>query len=345
MKTNLRGFLWSMGRSGTKAILDTINAHTDVEQLNWIDTARFMGAPQYLFSLYPRPFCLTLHLCHHTGLYEQILRQLRTTPVVYAVRDPASHIRSFARVHLNSYISRRIDSVVAWTRSGKTVVSAINPESLAEAHIPTFDHWRHWSAIKQSPHKVVDFEDLKQPRFVQTMNGICDLFGLERTHEIVWPGVANSEHDSFIINYTREFPIIDRKLNLWFTRWENYWNEPGLVSLGTLRSPQLDKIVGPGGQLYVHAKATELLTSGGLEREREAFALFLADATFRENFAAVIAEDFRVVRLMVDRELDAMCKLLTGMYERSCKEGVERFLAEQPQLRASWAGRIEEQAA
>jgi hypothetical protein len=343
--SNLRGFLWSMGRSGTKVIIDTINEFTDADQLSWVDTPRFIDAPRYFFTFYPRPFCLTLHVCHHTAKYEEMLRLFRATPVVFAVRDPIPHLRSYARVFLNSYIARRVDNVVAHAKTGQTIVSTINPRALDEAHVPTFDYWRHWSTIKESPHKVVDFSDLKEGRFVQTLNEVCDLFGLKRTRPISWPGIANSESDSFIINYTREFPIVDRMLQLRFTRWKGLWSEPGLVTLGALRSPLLDEMIGAGSELFVQAKADQLLTSGSIEREREAFSEMLADEEMKSNLAAAIVEDYNIVSLLVERELDALHNILLRKYNATYRDGVNKFLVEQPEICEKWNAAASREAA
>ena len=326
-----------MGRSGTKVIIDTINNHTDAEQLSWIDTPRFIDAPNYFFSLYPGRFGLTLHLCHQTAIYENMLRLMRATPVVLTVRDPVAHLRSYARLFLNSYVARRIDGAVAYVRSGKTIVSSVNLKQLDEDHVPTFDYWRHWSAIKNSPHMIVEFGDLGEARFVRTLNDVCDLFGLERKSPITWPGIANSASDGFIFNYAREFPILDRNLELRFTRWKSLSNEPGLVTLGTLRSPLLDIAFGANTELTVQAKADTLLTYGSIAREQEAFALLLSDAEMKDNIAAVIAEDYDIVGQLVDREIDAMHDVLLRKYNATCREGVEKFLREHPAIAEKWS--------
>jgi len=342
---NLRGFLWSMGRSGTKAIIETINDHTDADQLSWVDTPRFIEAPGYFFSLYPRPFGLTLHVAHHTAQYETMLRQRRSTPVIFAVRDPIPHLKSYARVFLNSYIGRRIDGIIAHTRAGNTVVDSINPVALEKEHLPTIDYWRHWNTIKHSPNKIVDFSDLRESRFVETMTEVCDLFGLQIKRPINWAGIANTESDSFIINYMREFPILGRKFNLRFTRWNSLWSEPGLVTLGTLRSSLLDGMIGPGGSLYVQAKAEHLLTYGGIEREREAMSTSLNDQETRDNFAAVILEDYNAVSNLVNNELETFQNILIKQYELMYRDGIDRFLREHPALREKWSRAAVQKAA
>jgi hypothetical protein len=336
--TNLRGFVWSMGRTGTKVILETVNACTNAEQLSWIDTPRFIEAPDYYFQLYSRPFVLTLHSGQHINQYAAMLERYRKVPVVYAVRDPVPHIKSYARVFLNSYIGRRIDDVVAHVKSGKSVVGTINLKLFDDAQLAQFDYGRHWSAIKSSPHKIVDMSDLGEETFVQTLTEICDMFGLPRTKPIAWPGIANSTTDSFILNYRRTFPVLGRKLELRFTRWRDLWAEPGLVTVAVLRSPQLDPLVEPGGSLYVQMKTEHLLSYGRIERERDAFALLFSDQGMREDFAAVIAEDYEIVSGLVEKELGALQKMLTERFERSCREGVERFLTEHPALRQKWSG-------
>lgn len=343
--TNLRGFVWSMGRTGTKAILETINTHTNAEQLSWVDTPRFIETPDYYFALYPRPFVLTLHAAQHAAQYAAMLARYRDTPVVFAVRDPIAHVKSYARVFLNSYIGRRIDEVVAHVKSGRRVVGSINFALFDETQLPAFDYGRHWSAIKQSPHKVIDMSDLAESKFAQTLTEICELFGLRRTHPITWPGIANISTDSFILNYRRTFPILGRKLQLRFTRWKEQWAESGLVTVAALRSPLLDDLIGPGGSLYVQMKADHLLTYGRIDRERETFSIMFDDPETRDNFAAVIMEDYGVVNGLVEGELTALQGILIRRVEAMYRDGVDRFLSEHPEIRQKWSGVAAQQAA
>jgi hypothetical protein len=333
--SNLRGFLWSMGRCGTKAILDTINACTTAEMPSWVDTAQFVNA-DYFLQLYSRPFALALHFPHDMAAYETLLQNHRHVPVVLTVRDPIPNLKSYATVFLKSFVSRRIDQIAAILASGRSVISCIDPTAIDGMIMPMIDYWRHWSIIKGSPHRIVDLSDLEEPRFVETMTEICDLFGLQRTRPITWTGVGNIESDGFLLSYRREFPLLGRKLELRFTRWKGLWGEPGLVTLGTLRSPVLDGLIGPGGSLYVHGKTDQLLCSGGIEREREALGLILNHPDMSQMIADVIVEDHALVTKMVQAEQEAMQNILIAKFDESCRHGVEQFLAAHPWLLERW---------
>jgi hypothetical protein len=203
--------------------------------------------------------------------------------------------------------------------------------------MPMTDYWRYWSTIKKSPHMIVDFSDIGAERFVDTMTGICDFFALKRTKPITWSGVANTECDNFLVGYAREFPIMDRKFRLQFTRWRGHWSEPGQVPLGTLHSSVLDKLMGVGTPLYVHTNADGLLTHDQIAREREAFSKILGDAEMRDMLAAVIVEDHALVTEMVNRELAALQDLLIAKFSLSYRKSVEDFLRVHPDLQQKWS--------
>ncbi len=334
--SNLRGFLWSMGRCGTKAILDTINACTTAEMPSWVDTEQFINA-DYFMQLYSRPFALALHFPQHIAAFEQLVRSHRQTPVVMTVRDPIPNLKSYAKVFLKSFVSRRIDQMAEILGSGKSIISNVDPAAIDHMIMPMIDYWRHWTAIKDSPHRIVDLSDLEEPRFVETLTEICELFGLKRTRPIRWTGVGNTENDGFFLSYRRELPILGRKLELHFTRWSGLWGEPGLVTLGTLRSPLLDGLIGPGGSLFVHGRADQLLCSGGIEREREALRLILEHPELSQMIAEVIVEDHGLVTKMVQDEVEAMQNILIAKFEESFRRDMERFLAVHPWLLERWS--------
>ncbi len=335
--SNLHGFLWSMCRCGTKAIIETINDCTHAEAQDWVDTQRFVDLPDYFLPLYPWPFALTFHFPQHTASYEDLLRKNRDVPVVFTVRDPVPNLKSYARVFLNSFVSRRIDDIVAHVAAGNSIVGTINPLAFDQWVMPMMDYWRHWNSMKDSPHKIVDFNDVTEARFVETMNEICDLYGFERTKPITWSGVGNTESDTFFVGYMREFSILGRKLQLRFSRWGGLWSEPGLVTLGTLRTPALDALLGPGIGLNVHAKADQLLSPGGRERELEMLSVILCDAQFGRAMAEVIVRDYEVVTKLVQSELEELQDILIEKFEDSYLPSVERFLRVHPSLEKKWS--------
>jgi hypothetical protein len=334
--SNLRGFLWSMGRCGTKAILDTINACTTTEMPSWVDTEQFINS-DYFIQLYSRPFALALHFPQHISAFEHLVRNHRQTPVVMTVRDPIPNLKSYAIVFLKSFVSRRIDQIAGILASGKSIIGNVDPAAIDHMIMPMIDYWRHWSVIKDSPHRIVDLSDLEEPRFVETLSGICDLFDLEPTRPIRWTGVGNTESDGFFLSYRREFPLLGRNLELHFTRWGGLWGEPGLVTLGTLRSPLLDGLIGPGGSLYVHGKTDQLLCAGGIEREREALGVLLNDPEMGQMIAEVIVEDHGLVTKWVQNEQEEMQNILLAKFEESYRRDVEKFLAVHPWLLERWS--------
>jgi len=109
------------------------------------------------------------------------------------------------------------------------------------------------------------------------------------------------------------------------------------VTLGTLRSPLLDGLIGPGGTLYVHGKADQLLCSGGIEREREALGLVLDHPELNQMIAEVIVEDHALVTKWVQNEQENMQNILIAKFEASCRCGVEQFLAAHPWLQKRWS--------
>ncbi|MBV9549850.1 MAG: hypothetical protein JO256_09285 [Alphaproteobacteria bacterium] len=333
----MRGFLWSMGRCGTKAIWDTINTCTTGEMPSWVDTVQFVESPDYFLQLYSRPFVLALHLPHHTHAYQTLLQDHPHLPVVMAVRDPLPNIKSYAKVFLTSYVSRRIDEVARTLACGGTIIGSINPAAIDQWLMPMIDYWRHWSIIEKSPHRIVDLTDLDEMRFGTTLTEITDLFRLDRTTPIAWTGIGNTEIDSFLLSYRRELPLLGRKIELYFTRWRNFWPEPGLVTLGTLRSPLLDPLIGPDEYLFVHARADKLLSWGGIEREREALGLILGHPELSQMIAAVVIEDHALVTGMVGNELDEFQNVLIAKFNASYRSGVERFLQAHPWLQERWS--------
>lgn len=335
--TNLKGFLWSMGRCGTKALVETITDCTSADAPSWVDTPRLVDASGYFLKSYPNSFVVTLHFPQHYASYVSLLNQFRDRPVVLTVREPISNLKSYAKVFLNSYISRRVNDVIAHVARGGTVVGAIQPVVFDQWVVPIVDYWQHWSAICGSPNMVVDVTDLDESRFVDTMTDICDFLGLERTRPVAWQGVGNRECDNFFVGYAREFTILGRKMELRFSRWNNLWSEPGLVTLGALRAPELDGLLGEGVPLYVHAKADRLLTAGSIDRERDAFSALLGEPSLSGPLAVEIVRDHDLVRSLVQNELETLQRLLIAKYKAAYSQSVEKFVMEHPALRERWS--------
>jgi hypothetical protein len=333
----LKGFLWSMGRCATKAVAETISAATDAEATSWVDTAKIIEAPRYHLQLLDRPTVLTLHHPQFLNAFGKLLDDHATKPVVFTVRDPIANLESFAATFLTSFVARRVDEAAQHVAAGKSIVAAINPAALDEWLMPTSHIWRQYSALKGSPHLVVDFSELGDAQFAATMTRICDFLGLQLTSPIQWTGEANGASDRFLVGYMRSFQILDRKIELRFTRWDDYWGDPGVVTLGTLESHLLDPIIGAGGRLFVQAKSDQLLTEGRLDRERAAFAKLLADPALSDTLATQIAVDHAKTEAIVKRELPALQAQLVRQFHKTQRDGVRRFLKAHPALEDNWA--------
>jgi len=336
--SKLGGFLWSMGRCGTKAVGQTITQHTNAKVVGWVDAPRFIEAPNYFLQTYPRPFVLTMHQPQYTAQFISLLSQRRQIPVVYTVRDPVPNLESYAKIFLSSYISRRIDEIKKHVGTGGSIVASINHQAVDQWLLPMCDYWRQWTAIKDSPHLLVDFAELGEERFVQTITRMCDFFRLERIQPITWTGTANAECDNFFIGYVRQFSVLGRPMELRFSRWPDYWGEPGLVTLGGLRSPVLDEILAPETVLNVHVRADRLLTAGSIEEEREGFALLLSNDKLRDAIASQIVKDCKDSKVLIERELKTFQATLIKKFEAKYLAGVRKFVLAHPALTANWSG-------
>ncbi len=333
---NLKGFLWSMGRCATKAVSETITQATDAEATSWVDTPRIVAAAEYYLRYYPSPLILTLHHPQFCDEFAKLIAANKEVPTVFTVRDPVANLESYASTFLTSYIARRVDEAVKMKETGKTVSSSINPQALEQWLLPTANLWRQYNAVKAAPCLLVDFSELGQAQFSQTIERICDFFGLEMKRPALWVGEANTSSDRFLIGYLRNFRLFGRTMELRFTRWNDYWGESGLVTLGTLRSPHLRSVTGDDGPLHVHARADQLLTEGRITREREMFAAMLSDQAAADALARQIALDFRRTSEIVEQELPALQANLVRQFMKTNRDGVKRLVKEHPALEAHW---------
>ena len=335
--SNLRGFLWSMGRCGLKAISDTINSCTGADATGWIDAARFIEAPNYFCLTYPKPFVLTMHQPQFLPAFQSIVAQCRQTPVVFVVRDPTANLNSCAKTFLTSFIGRRVDEIARLVDQGGYVANSINPEAIAQWLLPMVNYWGQWSAVKDSPHLIVEFQDLAAENYPDTLAEICDFFKLERTAPIAASGDANIPCDVFFAGYLRKFTILDRAIELRFSRWRDYWHEPGVVRLGELRSPALAEILGGGTRLNVLAKADQLLTEGWMQREQDGFAALMSRDEVAEAIASQVVRDYRNAMRFVDREVASFQALVRRKFDAAYGRDMKRFLDAHPSLATKWS--------
>ena len=166
--SNLRGFLWSMGRCGTKSILDTINACTTAEMPSWVDTAQFVNA-DYFLRLYSRPLALVLHMPQDTAAYEALLRNHRHIPGVLTVRDPIPNLKSYAKVFKKSFVGRQDRS------------------SRRNSRVRQVDHQLHRSDCHRSDDHADD----------RLLASVVDHQGFRRTKSLIsqtWKSRALSKH-------------------------------------------------------------------------------------------------------------------------------------------------------
>jgi hypothetical protein len=282
------------------------------------------------------PFVLTLHHPQFCDAFAKLLAAQRSVPTVFTVRDPVANLESYTNTFLTSFIARRVDDAAMAKEKGQNVSAAINAKALEQWLMPTANLWRQYSAVKDSPHLLIDFSELGQAHFVQTMERICAFYGLETKAPAFWAGEANTDCDRFLVGYVRNFRLIDRTLELRFTRWDDYWGESGLVSLGTLHSTRLQDVTGDSGPLYVHARADQLLTEGRIEHERQAFARLFADPALSDALATQIATDFRRTGEIVAQELPALQASLVRQFMKTNRDGVRRLLKEHPALEERW---------
>lgn len=333
---NLKGFLWSMGRCATKAVSETITQVTQAEATSWVDTPRIIEAPAYFLRSYPRPFVLTLHHPQFCDAFAKLVAAHPTIPTVFTVRDPIANLESYAGTFLTSFIARRVDEAVKMKEKGQSISASINPQALDQWLMPTANLWKQYQAVKDSPLMLVDFSELGQAHYAQTMTRICAHFGIEVNAPISMESEANTACDRFLVGYVRNFRLFDRTLELRFTRWADYWGEPGLVTLGALRSSVLDEMLGADGPLIVQARADQLLTEGRIERERAAFANLLSDPALTKAIGSQIASDYARTGQIVRDELPALQDKLVRQFMKTNRDGVRRLLKAHPQLETHW---------
>ena len=335
--SNLRGFLWSMGRCGLKAISDSIRACTDAEATHWIDTARFIESPQYHFMTHPRPFIFVMHQPQYAAAFQSLLATNRELPVLFVVREPLANLRSCAKTFLTSYIARRVDATAALVAKGQFASADIRPEAVDSWLLPMVDYWGHWLAIKASRHLVVEFDDLAANRFVDTVRNICDFLNLDVVAPIEDSGPANLWCDVFFAGYTRTISFLDRDLELRFSRWPDYWHEAGLVRIGELQCAALGEMLGGNTKVYVHAKAEKLLTEGRFDREREGFAKLIEVEEVAQALAAQLTSDYRDTMAFVDRELVIFQTMVARKFDAKYGDGMKKFLQANPVLARKWS--------
>lgn len=345
---HLKGFLWSVGRCGTKAFVEAINGHTDARSLNWIDSPNVVESPEYFGRLATGGFVPTLHQPQLCDKFAQLVQSYPDLPVVYSVRDPISNLRSFAEVFLSSFIGRRIDEIAAFEKKGGAVEKTFNPELLDQLVLPSADIWGHYKGFKDSPHLIVEFSEIGEASFVETMTRVNEFLGLETTTPIVWPGVSNRGCDKFFVFYTRAFQLFDRNINLYFTRWKDYWPEQNLKKIGTLKSTALDPVIGEGEELQVLASTSQLCTEDLWAFEMEAFDTLFSDAAAADKIADQVVADYEYVTQTVAREAPAIKNKLCAKFDKTYRNGVRRFLKEHPDyldLWTDWSARYEKEAA
>jgi hypothetical protein len=334
--TNLKGFLWSMGRCATKAVSDMITQTTNAHATSWVDTPRILEAPRYFMRAYPDPFVLTLHHPQLCEAFAALVGAHRDQPVVFTVRDPIANLESYAKTFLTSFIARRVEEAQKIVQQGGSIVAAINTQALDQWVMPTANLWLQYNALKDSPHLIVDFSELGEAQFVQTMTRICDFLALERKAPIGWTSESNTDCDRFLIGYLRRFTLMDRALDLRFTRWDNYWGEFGLVTLATLKSPVLEPMLGPDMPLYIQVKADQLLTEGRHAAERAGFAQLLAEPGVSEAIATQVMSDYQKTSALVERELPTLQDKLVRQFMKTYRDGARRLLKAEPALEPHW---------
>ncbi len=335
--SQLQGFLWSMGRCATKAVADTISAHTPAHATSWVDTTQMMKSPAYYIKHAPVPLVMTLHHPQYCDTFGKLTQQFADAPVVHTVRDPISNLKSFAKTFLTSFVARRVDEAGQLSAQGKSVADAINPAALEEWLLPTADLWRQYNAYKNSPHLIVDFADLGEDHFVGTMEEIIGFLGLTIETPITWTTEANTECDRFFVGYQRSFTLMDKKLDLQFSRWPNHWGEFGMTTLGELRSEALREVCGDD-PIYIHIASDQLCTFGRLDYECATFAAYMAEDAVREAIAHQVATDYANTAEIVAKDLTGLQSRLIAKFEKTSRNGVKRFLKLKPELEARWAG-------
>jgi hypothetical protein len=278
---------------------------------------------------------MTLHHPQYFGGFAQLLAALRSTPVVFTVRDPVANLESYAKTFLTSFIARRVDEAAKLVAQNKTVRSTINPQAIEQMLMPTSDLWRQYNAVKDSRYRLVEFSQLGAEHFVATMDSICDFLELERRAPIRWTSEANTEADRFFTGYLRSFTLIDRPMELRFSRWPDYWGEFGLVTIAEIRHPALAGLIGDD-PLYVQVKADQLLTQGRWEGEREALTGLLVDASFSDKIATQIVKDYELATQLVNRELPGFQESVLNTFLKTNRDGVRRLLKVHPELEDKW---------
>lgn len=345
---HLKGFLWSVGRSGTKAIIDSINSHTSARSVNWQDSSKLIESPKFFNQYANVDFVPTLHFPRLCGLYGEIVKENPELPVVYAVRDPISSIQSYADAFLATHISRQIDKMKEHEAKGGKILATFDHQLLDQLAIPSADIWGHYKAFKHSPHLIVEFSELGEASFVDTINRMNDFLGLETTSSVVWPGISNQACDKFLGHYRRTFQILDRIVELHFIRWDNYWPDHNLIKLGTLKSDRLKDLAGEEGELQVLAPSAQICTEDQWQFERDAFQNLLSDVEVVETLATQIVDDFNYMVDTVKREVPALKEALCTKFDKTQRKGVRRFLKEHPEYADLWPAyseRIKEKAA
>lgn len=334
--SHLQGFLWSMGRCGMKAISDTIRRCTPADVTNWVDAPRLLSAQRYYFLTYPKPFVFVMHQPQYAAKFSSVLAANRQTPVIFVVRDPLPNLISCAKTFLTSFVARRVDDIARHVAQGNSVACAINPDAITEWLIPMVDYWGHWNAVEKSPYLLVDFDDLSSQRYVETLSGICEFLKLEITSPIVDSGPANLACDVFFAGYVRNFAILDRSLELRFSRWDDYWNEPGLTRIGQISSDNLAPILGGSTRLNVHVRADQALCEGRFTQERIAFALLAERDEVVQPIVAQVLKDYRDTLGFVERDLLHFQALVQQRFEAKYGHGLKRFYKTHPHIAEKW---------
>lgn len=334
--TQLKGFLWSMGRGATKAVSSTLQACTGIDALDWVDSRVLVQCPQFASHALRRPCVLTLHHPELLQLYAKMLSEKPGIPVVLTFRDPIANLESYAQTFLTSFIARRIDEVEKFVAQGGEAHRMINPKALEEWLLPACNLEAQYLAVKGSPHMIVDFAELSKNQFQSTIRRICRFFDLKVQVGPDWAGEANTECDRFLIGYRRTFRILDRSLELSFTRWKDFWVEPGQLSLGTLRSAHLTAWLGTDQPLYVFGRSDQLMGEGRLDMEREAFASLLAETSIADAIAKQLVSDSQRTVAAVKPALHGLQAQLLAQFLSQHNPGIMRLVKTCPGIDTHW---------
>ncbi len=274
----LKGFLWGMGRSGVKAVLEIINSGSDQTLFDWNTSLSIMQSPEFFEPFCRKPHSLLMHMPRSIETYKTVLARHPELPLVHLVRDPLANFKSHATATFISYAANRTDEVAkGFASGGADFVNNLANYVLGYANSATCCH-EHSQLFGSRPVFLIDTRELSPDNIQASAAGICGHLGGLAKPDFKPVEQSNIGIDRYLNTRKLPFRFNDRTITLHVTRWGEVGRDPGYAKVTTIPSEKMANSAFKADSLDVYVPMTELLPMPHMPRD-----LALLERNFEEQ--------------------------------------------------------------